>query len=101
MEDIVFNAMTSFQFFCNEVFKQKNIDKLMPKGMTSTEWNAKKSTILTEEIELVSHYLEQQAAIRLEGFPVANKQDIEKRFKDTIARAISGYKEKLYSYYQL
>ncbi len=101
MEDIVFNAMTNFQFFCNEIFKQKNIDKLMPKGMLRSEWNVKKSTILQEEVTLVTHYLEQQAAIRLEGFPAASKPDIEIRYRDTIAKAISGYKEKIYAYYLL
>jgi hypothetical protein len=99
MEDIVFNAMTNFQFFCNDLIKQKNIDKLVPKGMTRSEWNNKKAEIIFEEIESMHRYLDQQAAIRLEAFSSANKQDIEKRFADTIARTIKSYKEKLNNYY--
>ncbi len=100
MEDIVFNAMINFQFFCNDFFKQKNIDKLMPKGMLRSDWNTKKEILLNEEIESVNRYLDEQAALRLLNYTVsANKQDIEKRFADTITRAMDSYKVKIKDYY--
>lgn len=101
MEDIEFNAMISFQFFCNDVFKHKNIDSLMPKGMASSEWKIKKTEILSGEIENMQRYLDQQAAVRLEKYPATDKQGIERRFTDTIERAMSSYKEKLSNYYYL
>ena len=101
MEDMEFNAMISFQFFCNEVFKQKNIDKLMPKGMAQSEWKSKKTGILSEEIDTMHQYLDKQAAMRLENYPSGDKESLEKRFRDTIARAIDGYKEKISHYYYL
>jgi len=100
MDDVVFNAMTSFQFFCNDYFKHKNIDKLMPKGMSRSEWNIKKDVLLNEEIESVNHYLEEQAAQRLQNFAAsANKNDIEKRFTIIIREAIDSYKAKIKNYY--
>ena len=101
MEDAEFNAMINFQFFCNEVFKQKNIDKLMPKGMAQSEWKVKKSEILSEEINTMHQYLHQQAATRLESYPSRDKESLEKRFEDTILRAMDNYKEKLSNYYYL
>ena len=100
MDDIVFNAMTSFQFFCNNYFKQKNIDKLMPKGMARSDWNTKKEVLLNEEIESVNRYLEEQATLRLQNLTAsANKQDIEKRFAIIIGKAIDSYKTKVKDYY--
>lgn len=100
MDDAVFNAMTSFQFFCNDFFKQKNIDKLMPKGMLRSDWNMKKETLLNEEIEAVNQYLDQQAAQRLQNYSTsANKEDIEKRFADIITKAMDSYKAKIKEYY--
>ena len=99
MEDIVFNAMFSFQLFCNHVFKQKNIDKLVPKGMMRSEWNIKKSVIIAEEMESMHRYLNEQAAIRLGAYPADYKQDIERRFNATIGRALNSYQEKLINYY--
>jgi len=100
MDDAVFNAMTSFQFFCNDFFKQKNIDKLMPKGMLRSDWNTKKEVLLNEEIESVNHSLEQEASLRLQNYSAsANKQDIEKRFTAIIAKAIESYKAKIKEYY--
>ena len=101
MDDIVFNKMMSFQFFCNNVFKQKNIDTLMPKGMKSGEWNAVKSRVIAKEIENMNRYLDQEALNRLAGCPQVNKQDIEKRFTDTILRGITSYEDKLKGYYYL
>ena len=92
--------MISFQFFCNNTFKQKNIDKLVPNGMSYNEWNTQKAQILDREIESMHTYLEQQASIRLAGLQTANKEDIEERFQDTITRAISDYKEKIYNHYR-
>ena len=100
MEDIVFNAMTSFQFFCNDLFKQKNIDKLMPKGMLRSDWNANKKVLLEEEVESVHQYLDQQASLRLQHYATsANKEDIERRFAATITKAIDSYKVKIADYY--
>src|SRR5690242_5261721 len=100
MEDIVFNAMINFQFFCNDFLKRKNVDKLMPKGMSHSDWNAKKEVLLNEEIESINHYLEEQAAIRLQAFTVSsNKQDIEKRFAVIITKVMDSYKAKIKDYY--
>ena len=100
MDDVVFNAMTSFQFFCNDFFKQKNIDKLIPKGMSRSDWNGKKELLLTEEIESVAHYLDEQASLRLQNYTAsASKEDIEKRFAIIIEKAIESYKAKIKSYY--
>ena len=101
MEDVEFNAMIGFQFFCNEVFKKKNIDSLMPKGMPQSEWKFKKVEIIAEEIKNMRLYLGEQASARLEKYPANDKQDIEKRFENTIAQAMSNYQEKLSSYYYL
>ena len=100
MNDIVYNAMINFQFFCNDVLKKINIDKLRPKQMGWAEWKTKKPELISADIESIQTYLDQQAAKRLESYPVDSKLDIEKRFTETIAQAISGYKEKLYNYYQ-
>lgn len=101
MEDIVFNAMINFQFFCNDFLKRTNIDKLMPKGMVRSDWNAKKEVLLNQEIESVNRYLDEQAALRLQSFTIsANKQDIEKRFADTIIIAMDSYKVKIKDYYK-
>jgi hypothetical protein len=100
MEDIVFNAMINFQFFCNNILKQKNMDKLVPKGMLRSDWNASKEVLLNEEIESVNRYLDEQAALRLQSFTAsANKQDIEKRFADIIIKTIDSYKTKIKDYY--
>lgn len=100
MNDAVFNAMTSFQFFCNDYFKQKDIDKLMPKGMLRSDWNTKKEVLLNEEIENVNQYLNQQASLRLQTYnDSANKQDIEERFTIIITTAIDSYTAKIKSYY--
>jgi len=100
MDDSVFNAMTSFQFFCNDFFKQKNIDKLMPKNMIRSDWNNRKEAILNEEIESVNRYLDQQALLRLQNYTTsANKGDIEKRFNDIISRVMDNYKAKVKDYY--
>src|SRR4051812_33680137 len=100
MEDIVFNAMINFQFFCNDILKQKNMDKLVPKGMLRSDWNASKEVLLNEEIESVNRYLDEQAALRLQSFTAsANKQDIEKRFADIIIKTIDSYKTKIKDYY--
>jgi len=101
MDDSVFNAMTSFQFFCNDLFKQKNIDKLMPKNMKRSDWNNRKESILNEEVESVNRYLDQQALLRLQNYTAsANKEDIEKRFNDIITRVMDNYKAKVKGYYQ-
>jgi hypothetical protein len=100
MEDFVFNAMINFQFFCNDFLKQKNIDKLMPKGMLRSDWFVKREVLLNEEIESVNHYLDQQATLRLQSFTAsANKQDIEKRFTDIIIKVMDSYKRKIKDYY--
>ena len=100
MEDFVFNAMINFQFFCNDFLKRRNIDKLMPKGMLRSDWNAKKEVLLNEEIENVNRYFDEQAAIRLQSVTVsANKQDIERRFADIITRVMDTYKVKIKDYY--
>ena len=100
MEDIVFNAMINFQFFCNDFLKQKNIDKLMPKGMSRSDWNSKKEVLLNEEIESVNHYFDEQASLRLQTFIVsANKQDIEKRFAVIITKVMDSYKAKIKDHY--
>ncbi len=100
MEDIVFNAMINFQFFCNDMLKKKNIDKLVPKGMIRSDWNAQKDVLLDEEIESFNRHLSEQAAIRLQNFTVAaNKQDIEKRFSDIIDKTMDTYKLKVKGYY--
>ena len=100
MEDIVFNAMINFQFFCNDMLKKKNMDKLVPKGMLHSDWNARKEELLNEEIESVNRYLDEQAAIRLQSFTSsANKQDIEKRFAVIITKVMDSYKEKMKDYY--
>ena len=101
MNDTEFNAMISFQFFCNDVFKQKNIDSLIPKGMRQSEWKSKKGEILSQEMNSMHVYLDQQAQLRLEKYPAADKQDIEKRFATTITQAMNSYQEKLRSYYYL
>ena len=100
MDDVVFNAMTNFQFFCNDFFKQKNIDKLIPKGMSRSDWNDKKESLLTEAIESVAHYLDEQASLRLQKYIASpNKEDIEKRFTIIIEKAMESYKAKIKSYY--
>lgn len=101
MDDSVFNAMTSFQFFCNDFFKQKNIDRLMPRGMTRSDWNTRKEAILNEEVESVNRYLDQQASLRLQNYAASeNKEDIERRLNDIITKAIDNYKAKITNYYQ-
>ena len=101
MDDSVFNAMTSFQFFCNDFFKKKNIDKLKPKGMFYSDWHAGKEGIINNEIESVNQYLGEQASLRLQSFmTTANKEDIERRFTDIIAKAMDNYKAKIKGYYQ-
>ena len=100
MTDIVYNNMMKFQFFCNHVFKQKNIDKLVPNGMSYTEWNTQKEAILNEEIESTSRYLQQEAATRMESLPVADKEELSERFQDIIMHAIGDYKDKLYHHHQ-
>jgi hypothetical protein len=101
MEDSVFNAMISFQFFCNDFFKKRNIDKLMPKGMMRSDWNTHKDAILNEEIESVNRYLNEQALLRLQSYTTAaNKEDIERRFNGIITKAIGNYKAKIKEYYQ-
>jgi hypothetical protein len=100
MDDIVFNAMTGFQFFCNDYFKQKNIDKLMPRGMSRSDWNTRKEVLLNEEIESVNRYLDEQALLRLQNYTAsANKQDIEKRFTIIIKKVMDSYKSKIKDYY--
>ena len=100
MEDIVFNTMMNFQFFCNDFLKQKNIDKLLPKGMVHSDWIAKREVLLNEEIENVNHYLDQQATLRLQSLAAsANKQDIEKRFTNIIIKVMDSYKSKIKEYY--
>ena len=100
MEDIVFNAMINFQFFCNDMLKKKNMDKLVPKGMLRSDWNARKEELLNEEIESVNRYLDEQAAVRLQSFTSsANKQDIEKRFAVIIINTMDSFKEKIRDYY--
>jgi hypothetical protein len=101
MDDSVFNAMTSFQFFCNDFFKKKNIDKLMPKGMLYSDWHTSKEEILSNEIESVNHYLGEQALLRLQSYTASvNKEDIERRFNDIITRAMDNYKVKIKDYYR-
>lgn len=100
MDDAVFNAMTNFQFFCNNYFKQKNIDKLMPKGMSRSDWHVKKEILLKEEVESVNRYLEEQAALRLQNYTASvNKQDLEERFTIIITKAMDSYKTKIKDYY--
>jgi len=101
MDDSVFNAMTSFQFFCNDFFKKKNIDKLMPKGMSYSDWHTSKEGILSNEIESVNHYLSEQASLRLQSYMAsANKEDLERRFNAIITRVMENYKAKIKDYYQ-
>ena len=100
MDDEVFNAMTDFQFFCNNYFKQKNIDKLVPKNMLRSDWKIKKEEILNEEVANVNLYLDQQASLYLQTYNAStNKPDIEKRFAAIITKAIDSYKLKLKEYY--
>ena len=98
MEDIVFNAMSSFQLFSNHVVRQINLDKLVPKGMKLSEWNTRKAGIIAAEIESMFRYLNEQAAMRLGTYPVIYKQEIESRFNATINSAINSYQEKLINY---
>ena len=98
MEDIVFNAMSSFQLFSNHVVRQMNLDKLVPRGMKLSEWNTKKAGIIAAEIESMFRYLNEQAAMRLGTYPVIYKQEIESRFNATINSAINSYQEKLINY---
>jgi hypothetical protein len=100
MEDIVFNATMNFQLFCNGIIRQKNLDKLVPKGMGRSEWNTKKADILSDEIESVNRYLNEQAVMRLGSYSPEVKQDIEHRFSNTINQIINDYKEKLFNYHQ-
>lgn len=100
MDDIVFNAMTSFQFFCNNFFKQKNIDNLMPKSMSRSDWNVRKKALLDEEIESVNQYLDEQASLRLQNYAASeNKRDIEQRFANIIAKTIDSYRARIKDYY--
>ena len=89
--------MMKFQFFYNGVCRQKNIDKLVPGGMSYSDWNTQKETILQEEIE---SYLQQEAATRTESLCDANKKKLSGRFQDIITHSISDYKEKLYHHYR-
>ncbi len=100
MTDLVYNTMIKFQFFCNQVFKQKNIDKLVPNGMSYTDWNAQKAGILREEIESVSRYLQQEATTRTDSLPAADKEELSVRFQEIISRAVGDYQEKIYDHYR-